>query len=758
MYKIRQFKPVLYLLLLVGVTGFALAAQSPGLWVLGATGILLNAWLVASGRFVPMPRLLANVVTVGSTLYCARQMLISGSAAVMVIGQFLVLLHLVKLWEQRANRDYAQLLILSLLLMVAAAINTASLVFGVLFVAYLFLSLYCCLLFHLKVETDAARAALALPEEQVSPERLQQDQRYLSRSMRRLTGFVAAVSILLAVGVFLFFPRGSGANMLSPLQFRPTQALTGFSDQVDFQKVAQITQNTEVMAYVRVWKNDDQVAGGQTLLLRGTTLEHYTGDDDTRGGRWQWTRKFGRGRDGISLVGAGETLNVVAAPTAGDRWRQVITLRPTGTTTLFALPGAVTFTPIKRTVELKVSRGGDAVLQTSLPMQNPLEYEVVSRGTMQAPEFSIGTNRPPSSRINDRIRQYALRPEVSGTDAAGAALAPRPPRDQIAPHPLDAQIAENIERHLQTTFAYTLDLTDARKIIEGQDPLVAFLYDLKRGHCEYFAGAMALMCQSLGMQARVVTGFKCDEYNDFSGYYMVRQSHAHAWVEVKTPDGWRTYDPTSGNEVGRNQASLWQQVTHLFNFLEYTYANSVIAYDNQNQENLVNAMETHMTNTIYRGSGVIQWLRDWLNSDQLDAITSHIVVIMMVLILLALVGFVGYFLWEKWLLRRRAVRIGLEALPPDEQLRLARQLGFYDDLVQLLARHHIVRPRHLTPLEFSRSLTFLPSAPYETIHRLTEMFYRVRFGKAELDGGQRRRLHETIGRLSAELAPGGGRG
>src|SRR4051794_32351807 len=193
MYKIRQFKPILYILLLVGVTGFALAAQSPGLWVLGATGILLNAWLVTTDRFVPMPRLLANVVTLGATLYCARQMLISGSAAVMVIGQFLVQLHLVKLWEQRANRDFAQLLILSLLLMVAAAINTASLVFGVLFVSYLFLSLYCCLLFHLKVETDSARAALALPEEQVSPERLQQDQRYLSRSMRRLTGFVAGV-------------------------------------------------------------------------------------------------------------------------------------------------------------------------------------------------------------------------------------------------------------------------------------------------------------------------------------------------------------------------------------------------------------------------------------------------------------------------------------------------------------------------------------------------------------------------------------
>ena len=104
MYNIRQFKPVLYALLLVGVTGFALAAQSPGLWVLGATGILLNLWLVYTNRFVPMPRLMANVVTLAATLYSARSMLVSGGAAVMVIGQFLVLLHLIKLWEESQTR------------------------------------------------------------------------------------------------------------------------------------------------------------------------------------------------------------------------------------------------------------------------------------------------------------------------------------------------------------------------------------------------------------------------------------------------------------------------------------------------------------------------------------------------------------------------------------------------------------------------------------------------------------------------------
>jgi hypothetical protein len=753
MYNIRQFKPVLYLLLMLGLTGFSLAAISPGLWVLGATGILLNAWLVMTGRFAPMPRMLANAVTLAATLFSARQMLTNTGPPVIVIGQFLVLLHLVKLWEQRANRDYAQLLVLSLLLMVAAAINTASLLFGVLFVLYLFLSLYCCLLFHLKVETDTARAALALADEDVSPQRLRQDQRYLSRSMRRLTAFVSGVAIVMAVGVFLFFPRGSGGNLLGPLQLRPSQALTGFSDEVGFQKIAQIQQNDQVMAYVHVWKNDNPVEGG-TLLLRGTTLDRYTGDDDPRRGRWQWVRSRQRYWLPPNSTASNEVQALLRDPEdGGDRWRQSIHLRPTGTMTLFALPGAMSFTSLKRGVELKYFLP-DGVLQTQTPLQQPLDYEVVSLGTLDLPEFNKGPDpSAPKSAIDKKILDYAKRPQVSGEDEQGP-MAPRRKGDGFGgPDALDGAIAASIERHLRTQFSYTLDLTDARKIIEGQDPLVAFLYDLKRGHCEYFAGAMALMCQSLGMQARVVTGFKCDEFNDTpgAGYYIVRQAHAHAWVEVRTPEGWRTYDPTSGNEIGHNQATFWQRVKHVMDYMEFTYANSVIAFDNTNQENLINSVETRMTNTMYRGVGTMQTIKDWFESEQFDYITSHVVFVMMGLIVTALVGFVGWFLLEKWTLRRRAARIGLEALPAAEQLRLARQLGFYDDLLLLLARRGVERPRHLTALEFSRSLTFMPATAYETVRRLTQVYNRVRFGHGELDPGQRKRLVTVIGRLEREL-------
>src|SRR3954454_5199276 len=107
MYDIRQFRPALYALILLGMTGFALAAEWPGLWVLSVGAVLINAWLVRTGRFTPMPRVLASVVTIIAFLYIANLVFQSATTPILIIGQFLVLLQLVKLFEQRANRDYA---------------------------------------------------------------------------------------------------------------------------------------------------------------------------------------------------------------------------------------------------------------------------------------------------------------------------------------------------------------------------------------------------------------------------------------------------------------------------------------------------------------------------------------------------------------------------------------------------------------------------------------------------------------------------
>jgi hypothetical protein len=277
---------------------------------------------------------------------------------------------------------------------------------------------------------------------------------------------------------------------------------------------------------------------------------------------------------------------------------------------------------------------------------------------------------------------------------------------------------------------------------------------------------MTLLCQSLGLQARMVVGFRCDDYNNIGHYYIVRQNHAHAWVEVKMPDGtWKTYDPTSGREYAANRGGLWRTVKHAFDFLEYTWANNVIAYDRSRRDNMVQNMENRLTQTAINSTdNVVRWrmwlndkqrdLREWLFSQDRWYSSYQLLSFLTVFMILALLFAVGWFVFERWRLRMRAVRIGIDALPASEKLRLARQLGFYDDLLRLLERHGIERSAHLTPLEFSESLSFLPAQAYDAIRRLTRMFYKIRYGGAQLAPAHQRRLALTLNRLEDCLPKG----
>jgi len=120
------------------------------------------------------------------------------------------------------------------------------------------------------------------------------------------------------------------------------------------------------------------------------------------------------------------------------------------------------------------------------------------------------------------------------------------------------------------------------------------------------------------------------------------------------------------------------------------------------------------------------------------------------MILLCVVA-VSWFLVERWRLHRRAKRIGIKSLSTTDQVRLVRQLGFYDDLMRILARHHIERPQHLTPLEFSRSLAYLPADVYRDIHRLTQLFYRIRYGGSKVLTPPHRHLAAVVYRIQRIL-------
>jgi len=101
------------------------------------------------------------------------------------------------------------------------------------------------------------------------------------------------------------------------------------------------------------------------------------------------------------------------------------------------------------------------------------------------------------------------------------------------------EVVRSVQRYLHG------DLLYAENVPVRRLPLDAFLFRDKKGYCQQFSGAMALMLRMVGIPSRVVAGFSPGSFNRDTGEYRVRDLDAHSWVEVYfTGIGWVTFDPT----------------------------------------------------------------------------------------------------------------------------------------------------------------------------------------------------------------------
>ncbi len=194
--------------------------------------------------------------------------------------------------------------------------------------------------------------------------------------------------------------------------------------------------------------------------------------------------------------------------------------------------------------------------------------------------------------------------------------------------------------------------------------MAAFLTDFKKGHCEYFAGAMTLMCQSLGIPARFVVGFRCDadDFNSIGDYFVVKQSDAHAWCEVFTGQKWETFDPTSGLlAAGSVKHPMFSQLRKIFDYMEFKWATTVVAYDTGDRQNLLTNLNGQVTRSAVSGS---QDLQDWIDAFQRKIVSPTV----LSSVITGMIGlsffFVGWFLIERWRLRRRASASASNSLNP----------------------------------------------------------------------------------------------
>ena len=190
------------------------------------------------------------------------------------------------------------------------------------------------------------------------------------------------------------------------------------------------------------------------------------------------------------------------------------------------------YRPERVLLEAPVWRRPDGALRADVVLPAGSAYTVVSRrknvtaATLRA-EGDIAVERTPD--------QFLELPDgITNRTLALAAELQRPTTyDTIVA--IQAWLATNVE--------YTLD---APVPPEGADAVDDFLFESQQGFCEQIATATAMLLRSLGVPARIATGYVPSERDAVAGVWISRARDAHAWVEVRFPTfGWVAFDPTS---------------------------------------------------------------------------------------------------------------------------------------------------------------------------------------------------------------------
>lgn len=314
---------------------------------------------------------------------------------------------------------------------------------------------------------------------------------------------LVVASVLLAVAVaaplFALLPR-----LRSPFAARVMTggAVSGFRETVSLNNIRSI-QVSRARA-LRVALEGAGEPAGEWLRLAGATSQSY------RGGLWA-QGQLGRER---LLPGAGGELVLGDEPASPARL--AVTMEKSSDR-VFLPPGA---TRLLLGEPMPFWRDPQGSLGASRRLGAGISYTAVFDPTrVILPPPNQGDLEVPDDL--SELRAYAAEVTTGATNRTAA--------------------ANLLEEHLRTAFGYTLQWPLDAPF--PRDPVAWFLFEGKRGHCEFFASAMVMLLRSQDIPARLQTGYLGGE-PDGAGGWVVRDANAHAWVVAHVDGGWRVFDPT----------------------------------------------------------------------------------------------------------------------------------------------------------------------------------------------------------------------
>jgi protein-glutamine gamma-glutamyltransferase len=305
-------------------------------------------------------------------------------------------------------------------------------------------------------------------------------------------------TLLIAILFFPLLPRLRNPFVQGPTSMLTDQA-TGIRDTIDLSEASYGSDDPGIVA--RVWMGADALPFFTPIRLKVAVYDTY---DD---GRWQGSKGnqgqvWARHRGGPWLLARPEGIST----------RFEIQQRPTRDRELFLPVGTYSVEEID---SLFWGSGIDTVVSPEAGRNLRYTVNVSKKVIPFVPPEPRGIAYPYDERIMELAREVV-----------GAARTPR-------------EMAAKIETWMTTTFDYLPNTIDREPMTLEQ-----FLFEERRGHCEYFAAGMVVLLGALDVPARIVGGFYGGDLNPLGRYFAVRRSDAHAWVELYDGTAWLTYDPT----------------------------------------------------------------------------------------------------------------------------------------------------------------------------------------------------------------------
>jgi transglutaminase-like putative cysteine protease len=570
---------------------------------------------------------------------------------------------------------------------------------------------------HLRREVEGnyrqgARDRTGLP---VDVPRILRSRRVVGRTFLAATCLLSVPIFVFTAALFVLFPR-VGLSLLL-LSHPRAGRMVGFSDHVDLGDVGVLRSDPSIALRFDLPDLPHPPPARLTLRLRGTAFDNYDGR------AWGRTQNVRLPAEHASE--SADTYPLFRYPDPERDRRISFDLEPIDPPVIFLPPRTIGVhlrgqnQPLLGD-SLTVQRGPEGELRYVSSDPRGLRYDAYLAGEHEI----VGETLP----VFDRWRYLATPSSMPPRIAALAKL-------WADGQPTDVLKARALEEHLRHDYRYDVNSPSGGKKV----PLDDFLFESRRGHCEFFSTAMAIMLRDLGIPSRNVTGFVGGTYNRFGHYYAVREGDAHSWVEAYIDDpvhgGWMTFDPTppSGAQPLENTTGMFVYARDIVEALSQRWNRYVVGYDLRAQVRLFDDVGRRYEAMRSR-SGV--------NRGPMGRLTRAPVLAGGVLVAFAL----AYWVWRR---RRHPKAARDPSKTPLVDPRTEAATALYRTLDAALAAQGLSRPMSLPPLRHAEGLIARnhPLAG-ETI-ALTAIYLETRFGHAPLTDAVKRDFEHRVREIRA---------